>query len=257
MQVFDNQFKNILYVFYIKIIVLLKNIAEQEEEEVPDNFFDDLLSNDFIEGLNVIDQWDNNKQKGPPVAVEAVVIKQEPISDSEDKQLPVPDKVVAPKIKVKTEKELFEVVDKQDKVQKSKENKDEEKKRRRDSRSPQRKKRIDSTEKKDKKREKTDEETRRDPEKRRLAVMKDKEKVHQNQIEKSVEERLKIFHTGLVPPGMEDTPELVKNDSVNTTQFGNFDRPCRIVPTLNFDKTSPREKSTREASDRYSFIIYM
>jgi hypothetical protein len=186
---------------------------EEEEEDVPADFFDDFSNQDFMDGLDIVDAWDEDTKVAETEAV---------VAEDSDKKSHSPIRFVSKDSRKSSEKRLK-------KQAKSR------------SRSPLRRhKRSDShgrKRSKSKSRDKMRADVRRDPEKTRRDITRDKVKCAKDKEQKLVSDKLKIVETGLVPPGTEMEADL-----------GTLLRDSKPQPTSPAEK--PRE--ARPAERRYS-----
>ncbi|EFA02081.2 uncharacterized protein mkg-p [Tribolium castaneum] len=149
----------------------VKEVEEEEEEDVPADFFDDFSNQDFMDGLDIVDAWDEASKPvttDPPIdiKVEKLERKHSPIRFSP------------------TERKSSE---KRKKLARSR------------SRTPTR--RYHTSWKRSRSRDRIRE--RRDPEKTKRDINRDKIKCARDRELKIVSDKLKIVETGLVPPGTE------------------------------------------------------
>lgn len=167
-------------------------IDEDCDEDVPGDFFDDFLKEDFMAGLDIVDddQWEIGDERKN----DNVVLNKE----NEQKT----DTVMEP------DKERF---------------KDRRKGDRRDKPPPRRDKGrgIDADEF----------DIRRDPNKTKRAIQRDKAKCEKDKEKKLITEKLKLVETGLVPPGMEteiDIPVIERNKETEVQRKSSSKNPSPL-----------------------------
>lgn len=166
-----------------------------DEEDVPPDFFDDFSNQDFMEGLDIVDTWDEEGQ-----------LPDSPVNEDEDKDKY--DKSDDTEIEGEKKRIIYKshsrernasveyYVDLRDKLK------------RRTQHEELKEKHAANEEKR-----MLGERARRDPEKTRRDILKDKDKCAKDKEVKIINEKLKVVETGLVPPGMEmevDLKELRK-----------------------------------------------
>ncbi|KAJ8956188.1 hypothetical protein NQ318_020740 [Aromia moschata] len=163
-------------------------MGEESEEDVPGDFFDDFFKEDFMDGLDIVDDdaWDEEKMKNQAAAGE------EHASKSENKVVKLKKKKQKPPEKEKTDQNEDLTLAPGAKKHKQKKKKHEDK---------------PSEQKVKKSKEKAidaDEfDIRRDPEKTKRDIERDKARCEKDKEKKIISEKLSLVETGLVPPGME------------------------------------------------------
>lgn len=153
------------------------------EDDVPADFFDDFLNQDFMAGLDVVDAWDE----------ECAEIKKEKIEKDSTIVLDKEIKTVG-----ESERKSLEIRSKNKEGRNSKEKgkEDNEKLKKKSNEQVHKSKKTEN--------EKVEENLqRRDPIKTKRDIQKDKAKCAKDKEVKIMSERLKVVETGLVPPGME------------------------------------------------------
>lgn len=195
----------------------------EDEEDVPADFFDDFLNDDFMDGLDIVDTWD------------------------EDGQLPdSPNDKVQEENDTKNKQEESKTDSRT--LRSKKENRSRERHRStdrykdlRDKLRRQRPQRENTPSKKDDKGNSI-ERSRRDPEKTRRDILKDKDKCAKDKEVKIINEKLKVVETGLVPPGMEmevDLRELRKKQE-----------------TLKQEESGKNDNAVKETSRKCFFFVF-
>ncbi|KAK5643709.1 hypothetical protein RI129_007554 [Pyrocoelia pectoralis] len=189
-----------------------KNISKKsefvEDEDVPSDFFDDFLNNDFMDGLDVVDIWDDECEKKDG---KTSVPQRKSTSRSSRRESSHSKRRRTRSTSRRRYREEY----------KRRGRSRERYSRERRSRERRRGYTGPKAENKDAKHvTETDEslvDHRRDPEKTKRDIQKDKDKCAKNQEEKFISEKLKVVETGLVPPGTELDIDLnVFKSSVGT-----------------------------------------
>lgn len=168
----------------------VKNNKDESDEDVPGDFFDDFLKEDFMAGLDIVDddEWDEDKAK---CDAEAVGKSEENIDTSLDKHS-IENLKKRKKRSIKNED-----VNKSPTEQKERHNKQKKKRHEGKEVDPKYKrcseKRIDADEF----------DIRRDPEKTKRDIARDKVRCEKDKEMKIISEKLSLVETGLVPPGTE------------------------------------------------------
>lgn len=211
-----------------------KEGRDEEEEDIPPDFFDDFSNQDFMEGLDVVDTWDDDMQEEGEV------------KDAEDES--------AEGLETDVKKEG-----------------DSEKEETKNNRSTGRHARITFSKEREQKtsrptptsrfkdlRERIGRaDERRDPEKTRRDILRDKERCAKDKEVKIINEKLKVVETGLVPPGMEMEVDLSeirsKQDSLKTAaaRFNTSSIPGLYIPSKPDYGTSKPKYRTRSRSRSY------
>ncbi|KAK9885540.1 hypothetical protein WA026_012291 [Henosepilachna vigintioctopunctata] len=148
------------------------NSNKGEEEDVPDDFFDDFSNQDFMDGLDIVDAWD-----------ETVKNKKLQEQDKEDKQSK----------NKKNSREGKSRSAERDKRKRSLERRKRSREKRHKENSPCRKRPVEERE------------IRRDPSKTKRDIEKDRENYVKKKEQKLISQ---VIETGLVPPGMETEVNL-------------------------------------------------
>lgn len=155
------------------------NEKTKEEEDVPPDFFDDFLNQDFMAGLDVVDAWDAEEE-----------------GETNDQ---------------KNDSDVIKEADKKEEEKSSENNT------KQDDKSAEKKGKQDLKESNEKRtKKKSDSQRRRDPNKTKRDIQRDKDKCAKDREVKLIKEKLKVVETGLVPPGMEMEVDLneIQNQNV-------------------------------------------
>ncbi|KAL3267163.1 hypothetical protein HHI36_011301 [Cryptolaemus montrouzieri] len=190
-----------------------------DEEDVPDDFFDDFSNQDFINGLDIVDAWEEVEKSKP---------KEETENEEKLKQR-------------KRSKEPKSHGRKSRSAERGKRKRSEEKRRRSRERRP----RENSFQSK---RIPNERELRRDPVKTKRDVDKDRENYTKKQEQKLIS---KVVETGLVPPGMETEVNLSEIESTTKQEDKERDVLKREIVLKHSKEKESRDKS-RERRRRRS-----
>ena len=196
---------------------------EDEEEDVPADFFDDFSNQDFMDGLDIVDAWDEDK-------IGESETGNSTRSSDKKKRTHSPIRFVSKSPERRSRKHA-----------------------RSRSKSLTRRyvKRSSSHSKKrsrSRSREKIRMSDRRDPEKTKRDIHKDKIKVAKDREQKLVNDKLRIVETGLVPPGMEMEADintiLRKEKDRQRSATGSSVEKSR-EPKLSRERERERERERR------------
>lgn len=231
-------------------------VEEKEDDDgIPENFFDDFSNNEFMEGLSVLDSWDEDpKNPGRPGTKMKTPRKDKksPSRENKDKKSPSNEN---------NDKKSPSKEDK-DKKSPSKENKHKKSPSRdkKGKRSPSRRSREKSSgtsrrgrhfiepRSRDRSRQRSSRkrgiEERRDPNKTKIDVQRDKDKIQKLKEAKEVEKKVQVAETGLCPPGMEDMMDEVVS-GFNKSKKKDL---CLVY----FDSELSKDKDKKLSKDRDS-----
>lgn len=187
---------------------------EDDLEDLPENFFDDFSNQDFMDGLNVVDDWndeDDSNESKPVEKIEKVVKKSEPRKRREKSPKSKKENARSSKNRIKQDVK-------------------------RRSRS---KNRYPRTSEHQEKHEALIDH-RRDPEKTKRDIQRDKLRCAKDHDAKVFQEQLKIAETGLVPPGTELDVVL------NSDKFKENEEPIKEKPK---DKSKERKEKINDRKD--------
>lgn len=219
-------------------------LGSEEEEDIPPDFFDDFSNQDFMEGLDIVDTWDDDMQEEGEIA-EPKTKEDETLNEdnclTEDKKQSFNSgkhaRIIFPK---ELEQRPF-----------------------RNKNSYERSARF-----KDLREKIGRSEERRDPEKTRRDILRDKEKCAKDKEVKIINERLRVVETGLVPPGMEMEVDLSeirsKQESLKPTidarsKPGDFKitSPGGYAPKSDskINKSKFRSRSRSRSFERFRFRV--
>lgn len=165
------------------------NKVDESDEDIPGDFFDDFLKEDFMAGLDIVDEdeCDEDKAKNE----EATEKPEEIVTTSVENQ-PVETPKKRKKRSSKTDDSNKSPIEEKEKRNRQKKKRHEEKeddpKYKRNS-----DKHIDADEF----------DIRRDPEKTKRDIARDKVRCEKDKEMKIISEKLNLVETGLIPPGME------------------------------------------------------
>lgn len=216
----------------------------EEEEDIPPDFFDDFSNQDFMEGLDIVDTWDDDMQEEGEITENKIkdgeACNEEKRASEEKKQ----------SLKDNSGKHVRIIHPKE-----------------REHRSSKRKNSYERSARfKDLKEKIGRSEERRDPEKTRRDILRDKEKCAKDKEVKIINERLRVVETGLVPPGMEmevDLSEIrskqeslklttdIRSKSGDPKNTSSGDNTPKYDSKLN--KTKFRSRSRTRSSERFRF----
>lgn len=184
---------------------------QNDEEDVPPDFFDDFSNQDFMEGLDIVDTWDEEGQiSDSPLKDIDDENKSEKTGEKEEaiKSILKPAKITIHRSRSRERHKSSEYyIDLRDKLKRRVPNDD-----------------LRHVLNEDKKTEKF----RRDPEKTKRDILKDKDKCAKDKEVKIINEKLKVVETGLVPPGMEmevDLRELRKKQETMRKEILKHEEP--------------------------------
>ncbi|KAK9744618.1 hypothetical protein QE152_g7661 [Popillia japonica] len=204
--------------------------CEPVEEDVPESFFDDLMSEDFIEGLNVVDTWEGDD-----------VNQSSHTTDTIDKDVPVSRSSLSSNDKSKNNLKSNDT-----KMEKKKKNYKKSKEKPRRSTSKNRElRRTKRSRSRSRNRKTGDGNTRRDPNKTHRDILRDKDKCEKDKSAKILHEKLKVVETGLVPPGMEMEVDMVRSEKINKLEEG------EIIADVE-DETEKKASSTKSMEKKQS-----
>ncbi|RZC33063.1 uncharacterized protein BDFB_002436 [Asbolus verrucosus] len=184
----------------------LPNEDGEEEEDVPADFFDDFSNQDFMDGLDIVDAWDDESGK-PPEADTMQEFKSEKL-----------EKKTHSPIRFSSKESYRKSVERRPK-------RSGERFGRSKSKSPvRRRKRSNSYSRRLRSRSRSRDkirisDIRRDPEKTKRDINRDKIKCAKDKEQKLVTDKLKLVETGLVPPGTEmevDIASIIKEKRLST-----------------------------------------
>lgn len=227
---------------------------EQVEEDVPEDFFDDFLDDDFMEGLNVVDEWDeddSSNKSDKNIRLKTYSEKNE----LKSKHSPI--RFIADNID-KNEKEHSK--SNHDKSKIGKRSRSNEGGRKRRSWDKERTGRNVSTIKNNSIEKNTakDNYQRRDPVKTRRDILRDKDKCAKNKENKIISEKLRVVETGLVPPGTEMEFDF-KKCNYRSPSFKDIsvDVRSRIIESSYEHKLSrsPQKKRSRSSLNRIETVF--
>ncbi|KAJ8934243.1 hypothetical protein NQ314_013489 [Rhamnusium bicolor] len=167
-----------------------KKVEETEEEDIPGDFFDDFLKEDFMAGLDIVDDdaWEKE--------LEADASKNTPLESTESTV------ETKKKERRKSPEPLKSIIQKKKKI----DDKQGDQKHAKSKEKP-----IDADEF----------DIRRDPEKTKRDIEQYKAKCEKDKEKKIISEKLSLVETGLVPPGMEmemDMEEVKRQKKVQQNQ---------------------------------------
>ncbi|KAF5277910.1 hypothetical protein FQA39_LY06062 [Lamprigera yunnana] len=261
--------------------------AADEDEDVPADFFDDFLSNDFMDGLDVVDAWDDANDNG-------VLAKADPVISATSNNKRRSSKSSSPvQAKPKTSytgRYKRRRSESANKLHADKQNKSQSKNkgrtgsgsrsrsllkrggrrrsrgRRSRSRSRNRKSYTNSRYKKDSghsrypsKGDELSGDSRRDPEKTKRDIEKDKVKHAKHEEDRIISEKLKVVETGLVPPGTEMevdiatlSPQVAKKDVAAPEKVNQKGRSTSTKPYETKRKLRGKVNSRYKGRYRYS-----
>lgn len=211
---------------------------DDEEEDIPPDFFDDFSNKDFMEGLDIVDTWDDEEVNEESTNYEEDGSKEETTGGGTTDE----------------RKEDSRRSNRHTRITFSKERERE-----------QRMLKYKNYERRYKDlREKLGysddkiggEARRRDPEKTRRDILRDKDRCAKDKEVRIIKERLKVVETGLVPPGMEmevDLADICSNqNSLKGESRIKFDNSkLAIVNTRPI--TKPKVRSRSRSYERYMF----
>ncbi|KRT83479.1 hypothetical protein AMK59_3422 [Oryctes borbonicus] len=185
-----------------------KDIRKEElqEEDVPESFFDDLMSEDFIEGLNVVDAWEGDE---PNQNLSA-----------EDSKAQMLNSILSPNSSNNKQRRRSRTSSEKrsEKHRKrSKQGKDKSRNIRNTSKSKERRSKRSRSRSKS---HKINDNSRRDPSKTQRDILRDKDKCEKDKSAKILHEKLKVVETGLVPPGMEMEVDMQHSETTNKLEEG-------------------------------------
>ncbi|XP_018570405.1 uncharacterized protein LOC108910321 [Anoplophora glabripennis] len=198
------------------------NKIEESDEDIPGDFFDDFLKEDFMAGLDIVDddEWDENKFK---IDVE---ISEKSKNEKANGEKPKNENLKSEKSKndntsLGNRQTESAKKRKKDKGSNKKTNADGDKSPPEERRSKQKKKKCEDKKDDDSKHKKSSDkqidadefDIRRDPEKTKRDIARDKVRCEKDKEMKIISEKLSLVETGLVPPGMEmeiDIEEIKK-----------------------------------------------
>ncbi|KAG5881267.1 hypothetical protein JTB14_003738 [Gonioctena quinquepunctata] len=187
------------------------------EEDIPGDFFDDFLKEDFMAGLDIVDEDEGDEEKDKDG------------TNGHDKTSKM--KRIRRKSPTKDKRRKARRERRKDDIKEDNKRKDEKRNRK------SREKVINAD----------DFDIRRDPKKTRRDIERDKAKCDKDKEKKIITEKLKLVETGLVPPGMEmeiDMEELNKQkeelDQMDKTKSRSPKKRSRSK-----EKISPRRRKSR------------
>lgn len=191
-------------------------IREEDEEDIPPDFFDDFSNQDFMEGLDIVDTWDDETQGDGLNKTKDETSKSE--DDKEDKRNRHA-RITFPKD-----------FDEREFAQKSSK-----------ERGPRFKDLREKIGRADE---------RRDPEKTRRDILKDKERCAKDKEVKMMNEKLRVVETGLVPPGMEMEVDLSEIRSLKDNRGG------KVIRNASPNKINKSKFKSRSRSyERFRFRV--
>lgn len=210
-----------------------------EEEDVPSDFFDDFLNNDFMDGLDVVDIWDDEceKKEGRTKKSKSKSRSRSRRRDSRSRR------------RRSRSSSIF----------RSRRYREEYKRRGRSrerrSRDRRSREKYRSKGEKDSDGDESNVDHRRDPVKTKRDIQKDKATCAKKEEEKSISEKLKVVETGLVPPGTELEVDLnefkpVDPKTDSKSKGANREKRKSDSPQKRVDRTSRPYGNKR--SYRYS-----
>ncbi|KAB0799076.1 hypothetical protein PPYR_06956 [Photinus pyralis] len=156
-----------------------------EDEDVPSDFFDDFLNNDFMDGLDVVDIWDDEceKKEGRTKKSRSKSRSRSRRRDSRSRR------------RRSRSGSIFRSRRYREEYRRRGRSRE---RRSRDKRSRER---YTGKGEKDSDCDESNVDHRRDPAKTKRDIQKDKDTCAKKEEEKSISEKLKVVETGLVPPG--------------------------------------------------------
>lgn len=164
---------------------------QDEEEDVPSDFFDDFLSNDFMDGLDVVDAWDDENDLKVNKASDRLCRS---TSRNRRRRYSRSRSPIRPK-----SREYYR--DRSPRGGRFRS-------RRSRERGHVERPRGRNSSLQHKVNEELNPDHRRDPEKTKRDIQKDKDKCAKKQEDRIISEKLKVVETGLVPPGTEMDADL-------------------------------------------------
>lgn len=236
-------------------------MGDEEEEDIPPDFFDDFSNQDFMEGLDVVDTWDDEMQDEGEVQDETNKNNEE---EGKEKLKDQKNESTKTEMEQNKEEESKNVNrgNKHTRITFSKEREEREKrtlKHKNVERGPRYK---DLREKIRRSEEKpTSEPKRRDPEKTRRDILRDKDRCAKDKEVKIINEKLKVVETGLVPPGMEMEVDLAdirskQNSSKLESLSFKFDNSKSTVYASKIEQRPPIKMKLRSRSRSYERIRF-
>lgn len=212
---------------------------DQNNEEVSSDYLDDFLNADFMEGLDIVDTWEEETQAADSSKIENKnKSKSENTGSKGGKKEDIKKKQrITYKSRSRERKSREQHRDLRDKLKCRARNEEESKSKR--SRIEDRRKQIGRN--------------RRDPVKTRRDILRDKSKCAKDKEVKIINEKLKIVETGLVPPGMEmevDLKKLCKKQDI-------LKKPENVKNRGNFkcEESGKSAKEVKESRCKYCFTL--
>lgn len=208
---------------------------EVQEEDVPENFFDDFMSDDFFEGLNVVDTWEGEEAMNQDNSKNG--LNQEDSNTKELKSNESPNNS-RNKERYKAKEKNGERRKRSDRYLRSYSR---DRERNRVKRSPSSKSRSTKI---------VDSVTRRDPSKTHRDILRDKDKCEKDKTAKILHEKLKVVETGLVPPGMEMEVDIQSSDKPNKLEEGEIPLEQEEVESIKKSVSKSRERKKDKEEQR-------
>ncbi|KAF5272555.1 hypothetical protein FQR65_LT04894 [Abscondita terminalis] len=211
------------------------NFHDEEEEDVPSDFFDDFLSNDFMDGLDVVDTWDDEVEH----------TRNEKPSDKDTNK--------AKKRRLSRSRSPIRPRSRDLRGRSPRSSKFKSRRSRERMYADRQKRRTSIA--RNKSQEDLSVDHRRDPEKTRRDIQKDKDKCSKHQEDKLISEKLKVVETGLVPPGTEmdadlDTLKPKPNQDVKERKTSRRRTPVKYISPKR-DRSSDRRRHYRRSRSSY------
>lgn len=189
---------------------------EPQEEDVPESFFDDLMSEEFMEGLNVVDTWEGDEVTQNSADAD--------LNENTENGKQLPGSIRPPTTKDASRNN-------KDKVLNDKHADKRKRDRKKDRNNKYQSKKVHSslknkesgTKKRSSSQSKgkiSDSGRRRDPNKTQRDILRDKDKCEKDKSAKILHEKLKVVETGLVPPGMEMEVDIQSSVQIPTLEEG-------------------------------------
>ncbi|KAB0804395.1 hypothetical protein PPYR_01365 [Photinus pyralis] len=198
-----------------------------EDEDVPSDFFDDFLNNDFMDGLDVVDIWDDEceKKEGRTKKSRSKSRSRSRRRDSRSRR------------RRSRSGSIFRSRRYREEYRRRGRSRE---RRSRDKRSRER---YTGKGEKDSDCDESNVDHRRDPAKTKRDIQKDKDTCAKKEEEKSISEKLKVVETGLVPPGTELEVDLndlkpVDPKAESKSKAANREKQRSDSPQKRVDRTS-------------------
>lgn len=207
---------------------------DEEEEDIPPDFFDDFSNQDFMEGLDVVDTWDDDMQEDGEVVDDSATGGDKKSTEQKG----------SAKEKKRLEAKKSRRARRHARITFSKERDGEG-----TSRSDRGARYKDLRERIKRSDDKSGSDTRRDPEKTRRDILRDKDRCAKDKEVKLMKEKLKVVETGLVPPGMEMEVDLAELSSLRVQN--RVKTVPGVYPPVELKQSRPRFKSRSRSYDRY------